>query len=70
MEKKNTVTLYAARQNVWGATNPRTVYFETIQQRNAFVKENDYTEKAGTVKITAAQYEQFKACGTWDRYAN
>ena len=67
---KKTITLYAARQNVWGSTYHRTVYFETIKERNAFVRDNDYTEKAGTVKITDTQYEQFKACGEWDRYAD
>lgn len=59
------ITLYAATQKVWGADHPRFRYFETIQQRNAFVRENDYTEKAGTVKITEAQYEQWKQFGVW-----
>lgn len=64
-----TITLYAAAQKVWGATYPRTVYFETIQERNAFVRDNDYTDKAGTVKLTPAQFAQWKEYGEWDRYA-
>ena len=68
--KKTTITLYAATQKVWGATNPRYVYFETIQERNAFVKANDYTDKAGTVKLNATQYAQWKQHGEWDRYAD
>lgn len=68
--KKTTITLYAATQKIWGATFPRTIYFETIKERNAFVRDNDYTDKAGTVKLNDTQYAQWKACGEWDRYAD
>ena len=68
--KKTTITLYAATQKVWGATYPRTVYFETLKERNAFVRENDYTEIAGTVKLTTKQFSQWKEFGEWDRYAD
>lgn len=68
--KKTTITLYAATQKVWGATHPRTFYFETIKERNAFVRENDYTDNAGTVELNETQYAQFKQFGEWDRYAD
>lgn len=67
--KNTTVTLYVATQKVWGADRPRYRYFETIKERNAFVRDTDYTDKAGTVKITPEQYAQFKAHGYWSSSA-
>ena len=66
---KKTITLYAATQKVWGTDHPKFHYFEHIKERNAFVRENDYTEAAGTVKLNEAQYEQWRQFGTWDAYA-
>lgn len=65
--KNTTITLYAATQKVWGSTHPHYHYFETIKERNAFVRENDYTDKAGTVKITPEQFAQWKEYGEWNR---
>ena len=67
---KKTYTLYVATQKVWGADHPRFHYFETIQERNAFVRDNDYTDKAGTVKLNETQYAQWKEFGVWDQYAD
>lgn len=39
-----------------------------IKERNAFVREHDYTDTAGTVKLTAAQYDQWKQTGDWMRH--
>lgn len=64
--EKTTITLYAASQKVWGATHSHIHYFETIKERNAFVRDNDYTDNAGTVKLTDAQYADYKRRGTWD----
>ena len=64
-----TYTLYAAAQKVWGSSFPRFVYFESIKERNAFVKSNDYTDIAGTVKLTPSQYEHWKTYGEYDPYA-
>ena len=66
---KKTYTLYAATQKVWGANYPRYCYFESIKERNAFVRNTDYTETAGTVRLNETQYKQFKQFGDWDRYA-
>ena len=66
---KKTYTLYVATQKIWGADFPRRHYFETIKERNAFVRSTDYTETAGTVKLNETQYAQFKQFGDWDRYA-
>lgn len=66
---KKTIILYAATQKAWGADHPKFHYFETIKERNAFVRENDYTEVAGTVKINEAQHVQWKRFGAWDAYA-
>lgn len=63
-----TITLYVASQKVWGADYPINFYFETIQERNAFVKRTDYSAKAGTVKLTPTQYDDWKKYGDWDRY--
>ena len=67
---KNTHTLYVATQKVWGADYPYYYYFATIKERNAFVRDNDYTDKAGTVKLSETQYAQFQQFGDWDRYAD
>ena len=66
---KKTYTLYAATQKVWGAYFPRYRYFGTIKERNAFVRNTDYADAAGTVKLNETQYAQFKQFGDWDRYA-
>lgn len=61
----DTITLYVATKKVWGADWLMHYYFETIKERNAFVRDTDYTDKAGTVKITAEQYDQWKQYGYW-----
>ena len=66
---KKAYTLYAATQKVWGADHPRYSYFESIKERNAFARDTDYAEIAGTVKLNEAQYQQFKRFGEWDEYA-
>lgn len=66
MKKNNgTITLYAATQKVWGATHPRMHYFESIKERNEFVRDHDYADIAGTVKVTERQFQQWKDCGAW-----
>lgn len=66
---KKTYTLYAAAQKVWGSDSLRHHYFDTIKERNAFVRNTDYTDAAGTVKLSEAQYAQFKKFGVWDIFA-
>lgn len=67
---KKIYTLYVATQKVWGADYLHPHYFETIQERNAFVRDNDYTDKAGTVKLNETQYAQWKEFGVWDQHAD
>jgi hypothetical protein len=62
---KKTITLYVATKKIWGSDFPRYHYFETIAERNAFVRDNDYADKAGTVKLTVEQYEEWKQFGEW-----
>lgn len=62
---KKTYTVYAATQKVWGG-DFRFHYFETMKERNAFVRNTDYSDIAGTVKLNEAQYAQFKEFGHWD----
>ena len=66
--EKSTITLYVATRRVWGSDHPQRLFFETIKERNAFVRSNDYTDIAGTVKLTPSQYEQWKTFGDWNRY--
>lgn len=63
---KKTYTLYVAAQKVWGSDSFMYHYFESIKDRNAFVRSTDYTDIGGTVKLNEVQYEQFKQFGTWD----
>lgn len=66
---KKTYTLYAATQKAWGADFPRYHYFKNIKERNDFVRNTDYSEIGGTVKLNETQYAQFEQFGDWDRYA-
>lgn len=63
---KNTYTLYVANQKVWGSDSLMYHYFETIKDRNAFVRSTDYASVGGTVKLNETQYYQFKQYGSWD----
>ena len=66
--KKPIITLYVATQKVLGSDYPKRHLFETIKDRNAFVRSTDYADIAGTVKLTPSQYEQWKTFGDWNRY--
>lgn len=59
-----TRTLYAAKK-YYGGDGPILVYFETIKERNAYIKANDYVNIAGTVKLTENEFNMWKASGHW-----
>lgn len=63
-------TLYVAKTKVWGSDNWNYTYFETIKERNAYVKAHDYTDIGGTVKLTERQYKWYQKYGevTPDEY--
>ena len=63
--KKTTKTLYTAYQKVWGADYSEPHYFETIKERNAYVRNTDYTDTGAPVKLTDRQYQQWKEYGSW-----
>lgn len=56
-------TLYVAKTAVWGSTFPKSVYFETRKERDDYVRTTDYTDKAGTIKITDEQYDEWNRFG-------
>ena len=49
-------TLYVAKTKRWGSDLWDYHYFETIKERNAYVKAHDYTDNGGTVKMTEEEY--------------
>lgn len=60
---KKTHTLYTAIQAIWGADRPRTLYFETIKERNAYVRSHDYCNSGNPVKLTEEEFNFWKSTG-------
>lgn len=54
------ITLYKAEQGVWGADKPASIYFQSIKDRNEYVKTHDYASKAGSVKVSETELDEMK----------
>ena len=63
--KTGKIVLYTVRQAIWGADRPTTLYFESIDERNAYLASHDYCERSGRISVTPEEYANYQKYGYW-----